>query len=899
MQEIEEIFKRKGKEVNFSIKDKNELCNSMLLAILTDKYSLEEILTVFIYMGDIITNLLKINPLSENNLNFMDLLIVKLSALNHNQLMFAFLQKYIKILCYSPLANISYASACHHLYKYEEANYHYNIGLSITLNSQNAKFEKMRELALYKLSILHMGIGNHETAINYALKGHELFPDTICFISILGACYVLTKQFQLGKERLNQELILSNPDNKESISNAYSNLSVCCDREYDYEKSEEYLYLSLEYNPQNYNALQSKLMIMLFNKVDYEDRFSILEEHKRCASLLKKTLSYETYHKSDKINIGFVSGDFTISHPVYIFLKTFLNNHNKEIFNVTCYSENVSTLDNLNMKIIKGIRTEDVCNMIYNDKISILVDLSGFTSGNRLDVFKNKPAPIQITYCGYPATTGLEEMDYRITDIITEVDENIAQQYHTEKLLFLENCFLCYDPFCSPQLVENVPEDYLILGCFNRTNKITSYTTNILINILNSVNNVKIAFNSPHYRNERLKAKFIERFPEEIRSRIFFISSEGKSVNEHLLTYNQINVHIDTNPYSGTTTSCDALTMGVPTLTIYDTKTCFHVTNVTSSILKNSDLDYFVCSNQDELIGKIRELSSQPKSFWSNFKQYIKSKFYSGNVTNKEKHLKNISKLFVDVYNSKFNPQISSEQLYFNYMSKNWNVDWSLIGTKRELICAIVEPRNHENLFNVISNIAYFTKYYRIFWFHSEENKDCLNDKLPIDKITKIKISESNITISEYNDILTSSSFWSNFDSDRVLIFQTDCAMVRTGIEDFMKYDLIGAPWIQGWTKRSYPADLICGNGGFSIRNPKLMAYICNNHSPNYNKFPEDYFFSANVKDLSIVIPKIMIPQSIEEASFFASETILNAKSLGIHAAYKYHKYEDLLKLLN
>lgn len=866
--------------------DFDKFFETLIQTITSATFPLDIIISTFLYIGDEIFNYLKNDPFDPVKKLQIELVIIKLEGIKNVQICIAYINRYLKLLSHNSFVHIKLASYYQEIKKYDEAIMHYHIVIGMK--------NDLTHVAINNICHIYLALENYNLIVKYALYGHNLYPDQAHFLSLLGTANVYLKNFEKAEEYFLKEVeILKKDNNPISLSNVYSNLSVCLDRMYDYDRSNEFLDLSLQNNPKNFNAFQSKLMNDLFNKLTYENRFYILNQHKECISLLKKTKSYEfpaEFYSSNKLNIGFVSGDFEINHPVYIFLKTFLQEHDKNIFNVTCYSQTRTNLKGLNIKYIGDLSQEQGSDLIYQDKNNILIDLSGFTSKTRLDIFRNKPSPIQITYCGYPATTGMEEMDYRITDQICEVDLNISQEYHTEKLLLLEDCFLCYSILSIPSISENIPGEFLILGCYNRVNKITEYTTNLLIYILENIPNVKIAFNSQPYRKEHLRNKFIQRFPEHVRNRMMFISSEGKSSHGHLETYNQINLHIDTNPYSGTTTTCDALSMGVPTFTIYDTITCFHATNVSTSILKNSNLDYYVCSDMENMKDKIVELASKPKNFWIDFKQNVRNNFFNGNAMNKQKHLANFTKLLLNVAGRE-----TSEDVYLRYINQRWNMNLSR--ERQNLVCVIVEPRSHKNLANVIKNISHFTKYYPIVWCNSEENKDFLGEEF--NGIQQIKISEGNMTIQQYNNLLTSFEFWDKFKQyDRVLIFQTDTCMMREGIEEFLQYDLIGAPWIDGWSKRIYPVNLICGNGGFTIRNPKLMAKICKNPNPLYNKVPEDYFFSAHVYDLAKVMPNIRVPRSIEEASRFCSETIANENSMAIHAAYKFHNMETMKKLL-
>lgn len=411
---------------------------------------------------------------------------------------------------------------------------------------------------------------------------------------------------------------------------------------------------SLQICPQFSLPFQNKLMNLSYLFDELSDKKYILNQHKKINRLYKrgKPFIFESNNLS-KINIGIISGDF-IEHPVSFFISTFLTQFDATKFNVTCYSECIidTTLFNshLKFKFIKNMSAQKAAETIFNDQIQILFDLAGHTAFNRLDVFALKPSPIQISYIGYPYTTGLNEMDYRITDDTCDKLE-VSQPFYTEKLITLPNCFLCYNPkvikrgekeskIPDLKIQPYIKNKWVTIGCFNRLNKITSNVIKLFNQIMLKLENVRFVFKTKALINKSIKLEFLSKFDEIVHSRISILDCTI-SHESHLDEYNKIDIAIDTFPYSGTTTSCEALLMGVPVFTLYDSVYYFHPQNVTASILKASDLDFYIANSTDELISKIEGMQFLDE----NLKINIRSKFLNGKVCNQELYMTNFNEL--------------------------------------------------------------------------------------------------------------------------------------------------------------------------------------------------------------------------------------------------------------
>lgn len=589
------------------------------------------------------------------------------------------------------------------LYAPESETIHYNLGIV---------YQKLNKL---ELSLIHYKLSLQLSEVTKQQKGftQDLINLTLNNYNGIASIYRSIKQwpealyYLLKAEKVNNK----DPDIQNQLGVVYTEMrrtdlaetayttalqhvdSCFISTDSSFLTAETYLNFGHmhSYNGDNHNAIESynkalricpkftlpfqnKLMNLSYIFDQLEDKMYIFNQHKNVNKLYKKSNGKytfdKTYFNNPKINIGIISGDFT-DHPVSFFISTFLKCFNNEKFNVTCYSECIIDTGlysaNLKFKFIKNMTTEVAADLVYNDKIHILFDLAGHTAFNRLDVFAMKPSPIQITYIGYPYSTGLDEMDYRITDNICDKPE-VSQKFYTETLKMLDNCFLCYDPtvikrdstgqpasFQIPQLTEQPYLDtktnkILRIGCFNRVNKITDSVIKEINKIMLQCPNVHFVFKTKALINKQIHKQFLKKFNKTLHDKITVLDCTI-SHESHLAEYNKVDIALDTSPYSGTTTSCEALFMGVPVFSIWDKEWWFHCSNVTVSILKNSNLDFYVCESSAEIIKKINILQEKPIEFWKTLKENTRTQFLSGKVCDKKQYMENIEHLLTELFN--------------------------------------------------------------------------------------------------------------------------------------------------------------------------------------------------------------------------------------------------------
>jgi len=275
-----------------------------------------------------------------------------------------------------------------------------------------------------------------------------------------------------------------------------------------------------------------------------------------------------------KLRVGFVSADLC-NHPVSNFFLPFWNNLNRAHFDVVAYS----TLENSDKvsdhyaqsatlwRKVKDYSNVRLAKQIVKDQIDILIDLSGHTTGNRLPMFGLKPAPVQMSWIGYPGTTGLAQMDYRITTPGLGKPGEMDDQY-TEKLIYMPlRNFFAPSPL-SPEInsLPALSNGYFTYGSFNRPKKLNDAVFVLWAEIMrfNPAAKLLIGFMDDEEMITRYRKKLIALGIKDEQ----LIFRESTSLENYLHMHHEVDLLLDTFPYTGGTTTSHAIWMGVPTLSI-------------------------------------------------------------------------------------------------------------------------------------------------------------------------------------------------------------------------------------------------------------------------------------------------------------------------------------------
>ena len=390
------------------------------------------------------------------------------------------------------------------------------------------------------------------------------------------------------------------------------------------EEAMDLLRKALTINPQFRDGYSN--LLLDFNYLPDAKSSEIFAESKKWAQTQAPASLAYTNHDNPldphrKLRIGYISPNFR-SHSVTFYFESLLDGHDRNKFEIYGYG-NVERPDQTTERLIDKfdsyrdiyeVDDEEVAELIRSDSIDILVDLAGHTGKNRLHVLAYKPAPIQVTYLGYPNTTGMPQVDYRLTDAIADTLDQ--QKYYTEKLVFLPNGFLCYNPGEQQPTVKDLPmshSDYITFGSFNNVNKLSPGIVKMWVDILNAVPNSRLILKFAQGTDSQVREYFYNRFAgfglENPKERIMI---SGWLTNaQHLELYNNVDIALDTYPYNGTTTTCQALLMGVPVITLVGSR---HSSRVGLDILTRLEMQFFAAQTPHEYVQKAVALASKPEA---------------------------------------------------------------------------------------------------------------------------------------------------------------------------------------------------------------------------------------------------------------------------------------------
>ena len=509
-------------------------------------------------------------------------------------------------------------------------------------------------VAYYNLGVAYRNLDNKAQAMESFKQAIARDPTLVDAYNNLGGLYHVQGHCSLAVQQFELAITL-----RPKYAEAYSNLAGSLKDLGRLEEAHANYEKAISLSPHFYNAHHNLLLLLQYKSgVDRDDLFAL---HQRFAiefepELVPLRQAHANVAKPKKrLKIGYVSADLR-RHSVASFIEPILALHDKSQVEVYCYY-NFLTEDQVTERIrshadhwlaCKALSDEQLAQQIHDDGIDILVDLSGHTAGNRLFTFALKPAPVQVAYLGYPATTGLTAMDYRITDAYAE-PPGMSERFNVETLWRMPDIAFCYmRPVNSPSVIDHPPSldnGYVTFGCFNNFAKVSDDAIRLWAAILERVGDARLmleifALDDPGFR-VKVEKRFSELgIPAE---RLILINQDHK--NQYVL-YNRIDIALDPFPCNGGTTSFDTLWMGVPFVTLSGNS---YMSRLGVTILHNGGLDELIADTPEKYVDIASKLALDSAAL-ASLRQGLRDRTLASPLMDIGRYTKHLEQAYRDMW---------------------------------------------------------------------------------------------------------------------------------------------------------------------------------------------------------------------------------------------------------
>jgi protein O-GlcNAc transferase len=409
---------------------------------------------------------------------------------------------------------------------------------------------------------------------------------------------------------------------KPDLAEPYSNLGIALNGQGKLDEAITALRRAIAIKPDLAEAYSTLLMCLNYDDKSTADE--LFAAHQEWNERFGRPMSQPAVHANERdvgrrLRIGYVSPDFR-HHSVAYFLEPLLERHDRQAVEVFCYAD-VKRPDMVTARLrgladhwlaTVGLSDDALAERIRADGIDILVDLAGHTRDNRLRLFARKPAPVQATWLGYPNTTGLEAIVYRLVDAVTD-PAGESDAVASETLVRLEGGFLCYvglkdapEPKAPPCLKSGT----VTFGSFNNPAKVSASTFDAWAKVLTRAPEARLLLKGLPFVDATARALFLSRLGERgVAAKRVELVAWLPSSAAHLALYDRIDIALDPFPYNGTTTTCEALWMGVPVVTLNGDR---HAGRVGASLLGQVGLPDFIANSVEEYVEIALALAGNP-----------------------------------------------------------------------------------------------------------------------------------------------------------------------------------------------------------------------------------------------------------------------------------------------
>ncbi len=533
-------------------------------------------------------------------------------------------------------------------------------------------------LFLY-LANIYISNGSEEKALIFLKRALEKKPEDPKIYFNLGTIY-----FQRNQNEISISYYLQGIKYDPKNSYAYSNLAACFEEILDYQNAVD-CYKKAFFLNKNLLQIREKLIELqpkicdwsLYNYFeDWRDDFindsqfkgvplslinlkgdpyrELLLARKYFNSNYQSSKKIELINQNKKIKIGYISADFR-NHPVSLLLARVIELHDKSKFEIYAYSlereEDEMTIRLKNafdkFSYIGDLMDYEAINLIRKDNINIAIDLMGYTKNARPNLFAKRVAPKQISFLGYPGTTGGDSIDYLIADKYIISKE--LSEFYSENILYMPNSFLPFDNTTKIEGKEisrkeyRLPEDKFILAAFHRIEKINPKVLDLWSKVLIKLDEAVLWIQEPPpFAKKNLFYEFSRRGISE--DKIYF-AKKTKNFSDHLLRHKLADIFIDTFFYSSHSTGIFALWSGLPVVTIEGLN---FASRVVPSLLKNLSMSELIANDDNEYIRIITKLYEQ-REVLKKLKDKLGIQKKKNKIYNSEFFVRDLEKLYLSI----------------------------------------------------------------------------------------------------------------------------------------------------------------------------------------------------------------------------------------------------------
>jgi protein O-GlcNAc transferase len=442
-------------------------------------------------------------------------------------------------------------------------------------------------------------LGNDRQAIDYFRRGLQMDPGNAPALGQMAAALRRLGEYDVAAVALRRAVAIS-PHNGDALVKLSALLQDICLLQESLRWCEKYL----ELNPTDVDIASFRLCSLHLNPNFTPEK--IFQEHlewdKRFGG---KSPPPMPRREHSPIRIGYVSPDFRL-HSVAFFLESLLEHHDRAQFEIYCFS-NVPKPDDVTERFkklsthwreITGKSNDEVEKIIREDEIDILIDLAGHTADNRLQVFARRVAPVQVTYLGYPGSTGLKEMDFRLTDAWAD-PPGMTERFHTERLVRLPQTLACYRPWQGSPEPSRKRQGPVTFGCFTVLRKVGDELLNAWGEILSQVDGSKLFLGAIGLRDPTVRHRLSSLLARHGIAENRLIFQDVVPMDKYFASHREVDLILDTFPVNGHTVVCHALWMGVQVVTLAGD---LYGRRLASSVLNNLGLSEWVAHSPQEYV---------------------------------------------------------------------------------------------------------------------------------------------------------------------------------------------------------------------------------------------------------------------------------------------------------